>query len=293
MTRQLGERGQRVKWWLLKYEFPHNTQTQTTFDGWLSPIVERRELGAKLVRYLAAEQLTLKIAGHSWRIADVTDVDEKTVSFRIHRSTGIDYLAAEKDDGSLSVVFGSRYFAEALLYGDTQDLAIQHRTKVARSPSIYAQVLAALFAKALESTGQDHHYEVYVRPKTQPGTFKNWWTGLLRLDSLTIHYHGRNLPTPDNANVVEDIKEIADQFLELLSSEQADIAMKNPKLTEPQVTQLDNAGAGGLLPFAASGLDREEKWTSWTTEKTDYPMSRDVNANLPIATVADELRMSR
>ena len=118
MTKQRGERAQRVKWWLLKYEFPQNTKAQTTIDGWLSPLVDRSELGSKLVRFLAAERLTMRVAGHSWRIADVTDVDENTISFRLHRSTGIDYLAAENDDGTLGVVFGSRYFAEALLYGE-------------------------------------------------------------------------------------------------------------------------------------------------------------------------------
>jgi|688.fasta_scaffold249639_1 hypothetical protein len=260
-----------TRWWMLQIEFPEKHPGQGDL---LSQPIPRQELLRRSFECIPSFPRILR-GDASWGLADVQQVDENITVANLTVRPPTSSIAEESMPGVLEEANEPRFFTPVVLHLSLQILAVQRTPEVsrfARSAKTFALIIAEFLDEALRRFEMTSFYLLTVEAIAEKGSFLEWYSRLEHLDSLTVHYIGKNLPArPDG--LIHSLRKAAEEFKNDMRSESVDLVAKNPSLTDQDVDEIDNAIAERRLKIRARGT-RNGVGTPWSSK--DKPVPRAV-----------------
>ena len=240
-----------TRWWMLQIEFPEIHPGQGHL---LSQPLPRQELLRRSFEFIPSLPRIFQ-GDSSWGLADVQQVDDNIMVANLTVRPPAASIAEEPMPGLLEEANEPRFFTPVVLHLSLQILAVQRTPEVgryARSAKKFALIIGEFLEKALEHFKMSQFYLPTVEAIAEKGSFSEWYSRLEHLDSITVHYIGKNLPArPDG--LIHSLRKHAEEFKNDMRSESVDLVAKNPSLTDQDIDEIDKAIADRRLKIRARG----------------------------------------
>jgi hypothetical protein len=260
-----------TKWWMLQIELTEvNSEQGSLFDLLITPI-QRTELLQRSFEYIPSLPRVTR-GESSWGLADVQNISSEVMVANLTVRPPVSRIAEEPNPGILLEANEPRFFTPVVLHLPLQILAVERTPEVgrfARSAKTFSTIMADFLESALKYLQMQHFYMLSVEPIAEKGSFLEWYRNLEHLDQITIHYIGKNLPArPDG--LIYSLKSAAEDFKSDMNSESVDLVAKNPRLSEQDVEEIDNAIADRRLRIRARGT-RDGVGVPWSSKDKPVP----------------------
>jgi hypothetical protein len=260
-----------TKWWMLQIELPEVNPGQGNL---LSTPIPRKELLQRSFEYIPSLPRVTR-GESSWGLADVTLISSEVMVANLTVRPPVSRIAEEPNPGILQEANEPRFFTPVVLHLSLQILAVERTPEVgrfARSAKTFSIIMAEFLESALQHFQMSQFYSLSVEAIAEKGSFLEWYHNLEHLDQITIHYIGKNLPArPDG--LIYSLRKAAEEFKSDMNSESVDLVAKNPRLSELDVEEIDNAIADRRLRIRAKGT-RDGVGIPWSSK--DKPVPRAV-----------------
>jgi hypothetical protein len=273
---------------MLQVEFQEKYPRQLNL---FSNPMPREELFLKSI-HMIPKSIRANRKDRIWGLADVTKIKEGVLAGKLTVRPPLGRIAEEPKPGVLEEAHEPRFFTQIVVHVPLQIIAVQRAAEVmrfARSAKTFASVFYDLLIQAINKLDMDQHYILDIEPIAKTGSFVEWYYSLDKLNRISIHYVGPNLPSRPGT-LVKAIRETANAFKNELRSETVDLIANEPTLEALDVEELDRAAAERKLRMRAKGI-RSGIGTSWSSkdrpepETARVPLTDEELAD-PIATTA-------
>ncbi len=254
---------QEIGWWMLQVQFQEKYPDQL---NWLSSPISRDELLRQCIKLIPPSNIKVNIKSKVWGLADLDTDSNDEYYAELTVKPPVMRIAEEKSPGILDDKIDPRIFTPVIINIELQLIFIQKTPDIlrfARTAYSFADVFGLLIMEAMRHLDMSQHYELFVEPIAQKGSFSEWYSNLEKLNKLTVHYVGPNLPSrPDS--LIETLKNNAKSFRDTLKSSSVDLTANEPKLSYADVLELDTATSERKLKLKARGikLSYPTKWSS-------------------------------
>lgn len=260
-----------TKWWMLQIELPEVNPRQGTLFELLSTPIPRKELLQQSFEYIPSLPRVTR-GESSWGLADVQLVGSDVMVAYLNVRPPVTRIAEEPNPGTLQEANEPRFFTPVVLHLTLQILAVERTPEVgrfARSAKTFAIIMADFLESALQHFQMSHFYLLSVEAIAEKGSFLEWYGNLDHLDQITVHYIGKNLPArPDG--LIYSLRKAAEEFKNEMKSESVDLVAKNPRLSDLDVEEIDNAIADRRLRIRARGT-RDGVGVPWSSKDKPVP----------------------
>lgn len=256
------------RWWLLQVQFQERHPAQLNL---LSQPLSRDELLRKCFN-LIPKSIRANRGLKIWGLADLNNINENIIIADLTVRPPNAQIAQEPEPGVLEETHEPRYFAPIIVHIPSQIIAVNRApdiSRFARSAMAFAIVFYDLLNEAMQKIAMTDHYILEVEAIAKTGSFVQWYNGLEKLNRISIHYVGPNLPSPPTT-LENSIRNTAREFKNILRSENVDLVANEPHLEEDQVRELDHAVAERRLKMRANGVRNGMK-TSWSSSVRPEP----------------------